>query len=33
MAEDSDFEFGTQLGFTKAYHKIIPKEKVGLALS
>jgi len=31
MAEDSDFKFGTQLGFAKAHHKITPIEKVGVA--
>jgi len=28
----SDFKFGTQLGFTKAHHKIPPEEDVGVAL-
>jgi len=31
-AEASDFEFGMQLGFAKAHHKITPVGKVGLAL-
>jgi len=31
-AEASDFKFGTQLGFAKAYHKITPREKSGVAL-
>jgi len=26
-AESSDFKFGTQLGFAKAYHKITPRGK------
>jgi len=30
--EASDFKFGMQLGFTKAHHKITPREKVGMAL-
>jgi len=29
LAEDSDFEFGTQLGFAKAHHKITPIGKMG----
>jgi len=29
MAEASDFEFGMQLGFAKAHHKIIPRGKSG----
>ena len=29
MAEASEFKFGTQLGFAKAHHKIIPREKIG----
>ena len=29
MAEASDFKFGTQLGFSKAHHKITSKEKRG----
>ena len=28
-AEASDFEFGMQLGFATAYHKITPREKSG----
>jgi len=28
-AEASDFKFGIQLGFAKAHHKIIPREKSG----
>jgi len=32
MAEDSDFEFGTQLGFVKAHHKITHIGKYGIAL-
>jgi len=28
----SDFQFGTQLGFAKAYHKIIPRGKSGCGL-
>jgi len=34
MAEASDFKFGTQLGFVKAHHKIIPigKSRHGLGL-
>jgi len=31
MAEARDFTFGTQLGFAKAYHKITPRGKVGVA--
>jgi len=31
MAKASDFKFGTQLGFAKAYHKTIPRKKVGVA--
>jgi len=31
-AEDSDFKFEMQLGFAKAYHKIIPRRKACLAL-
>ena len=27
MAEASDFKFGTQLGFTRAHHKITPRGK------
>jgi len=27
-----NFEFGTQLGFAKAHHQILPEEKVGVAL-
>jgi len=27
-AEDSNFKFGTWLGFTKAHHTIHPEEKV-----
>jgi len=30
---DSKFQFGTQLGFAKAHHKITPREKVDVALS
>jgi len=29
MAEASDFKFGTQLGFSKAHHKITPIGKSG----
>ena len=29
MAEASDFNFGTQLGFAKAHHKITPRGKSG----
>jgi len=29
MAEDSDFNFGTQFGFAKAHHKITPIGKSG----
>jgi len=29
--EDNNFKFGMQLGFAKGYHKIIPREKVGVA--
>jgi len=29
MAEDSDFKFGTQLGFAKAHHKIPQGRKSG----
>jgi len=32
MAEASDFNFGTQLGFAKAHHKITPIGKVDVAL-
>ena len=32
MAKDSDFKFGTQLGFAKACHKITSGGKVGVAL-
>jgi len=32
MAEASDFEFGTQLGFANAHHKTTPRENVGVAL-
>ena len=28
-SEDSDFKFGTRLGFTKAHHKITAREKSG----
>jgi len=31
-AEASDFKLGTQLGFTKAHHKITPEENVRVAL-
>jgi len=30
--EDSEFKFGLLLGFAKGYHKITPKEKVGVAM-
>jgi len=33
MAEASDFEFGTQLGFAKAHHKITPIGKSGHGLA
>ena len=29
-AENSDFKFGTQLGFAKAHQKSHPEEKVGV---
>ena len=29
MAEASDFNFGTQLGFVKAHHKVTPGRKSG----
>jgi len=29
MVEASDFKFGTQLGFAKTHHKIIPRGKRG----
>jgi len=32
-AEASDFKLGTQLGFAKVPHKIIPRGKVVVALS
>jgi len=32
MAEASDFKFGTQLGFAKAYYKITPRGKSGGSL-
>ena len=32
MSEASDFEYGTQLGFAKDYHKITPIEKSGHGL-
>jgi len=32
MAEASDFNFGTQLGFAEAHHKISPRRKCGGAL-
>jgi len=32
MAEASNFKFDTQLGFTKAHHKITPKGKCGHGL-
>jgi len=34
MAEASDFKFGIQLGFARAYHKITPigKSRCGLGL-
>jgi len=32
MAEASDFQFGTQLGFAKAHHKSHPEETEGVAL-
>jgi len=31
-AEASDFKFNTHLGFAKAHHKIIPEEKLVVAL-
>jgi len=31
-AETSDFKFGTQLGFSKAHHKIAPRGKSGRGL-
>ena len=31
-AEATDFKFGTQLGFSKAYHKIPPRGKSGAGL-
>ena len=31
-AEASDFKCGKQLGFAKGHHKIIPREKVGVAM-
>jgi len=30
-AETSDFQFGTQLGFAEAHHKITPRGNVGVA--
>jgi len=32
MAEAKDFKFVTQPGFAKAYHKIIPRGKVGVGV-
>ena len=32
MTEASDFKFGTQLGFVKAHHRIIPIGKSGCGL-
>jgi len=32
VAEDSDFKFGTRLGFAKDHHKIIPIGKSGHGL-
>jgi len=32
MAEASDFEIGTQLGFANIHHKITPRGKVGVDL-
>jgi len=32
MAEATDFKFGTQLGFTKAHHKIPHRKKLDMVL-
>jgi len=30
--KNSDFKFGTQLGFAESHHKITPREKLDVAM-